>query len=869
MRKSSKQVRHQHRRPARAALAVAVCLAISSAALAQDAPAEPEKKPEQKTAALGSVTVTAQKREENLQKVPISINVLGEQTLEQQNVNNFEEALKLLPSVSYTTAGPGFGQVYMRGVANGGDGNHSTSLPSVGVYLDEQPVTTIQGPLDIHMYDIARVEALAGPQGTLYGASSESGTLRIITNKPDPSAFAAGFGVEVNSVSHGGVGHVLEGFINAPLSPTAALRAVAWEKHDAGYIDNKFGTRTYPTWDAETDGHGTIDNAALAKDDFNDVDTAGGRVALRFDLGENWTITPGIMGQNTKAGGVFQYDPVVGDLAVTHFRPDDSEDRWTQAALTVQGKIGNFDLTYAFAHLNRHDEVQSDYSDYALWYDTVYGYGSYWYDDNDAVIDPTQYIQGEDKYRKTSHELRISSDADQRFRFVAGLFWQDQFHDIQQRYKIDGLGTYLEVTDWPDTIWLTKQERRDHDEAIFGEFTYDFTDKLTGTAGFRHFKAHNGLEGFFGFGRGYGPTPDPTDLDKFPLGEDDPDYIKALQKAQGEAKCEILYGPDSSTWEKFNGAPCFMLDKDVKESGTLYRANLTYEFDDKHLIYGTYSEGYRPGGVQRRGTLPNYRADYLTNWEFGWKTSWADDRLILNGAVFREEWKNFQFAVLGQNGLTDVRNAPQAAITGVEMDLSWAASYNLLFTGGFAYYNAELTADYCGQIDQATDEIITECQPGDPNPNGGTFDGPEAPEGTQLPVTPRFKGNLTGRYTWDIGAMEAHVQGSWQHEGRRTTDLRLYERELIGDMPSYDTLDLSFGVKKDRWALDLFVKNAFDERGQSGRFYQCSEAVCAYDVVDPENGYPVYSPPAGYENGQVYVIPIQPRTVGLRYSMEW
>ena len=147
------------------------------------------------------------------------------------------------------------------------------------------------------------------------------------------------------------------------------------------------------------------------------------------------------MGQRTESGGTFQYDPVVGDLELTHFRPEDSDDQWEQAALTVQGKIGNFDLTYAFAHLNRHDEVNSDYNDYSFWYDTVYGYGAYWYDDNYNPINPTQYIQGADKYNKTSHELRISSDADQRFRFVAGLFWQDQFHDIQQRYKIDGLGS--------------------------------------------------------------------------------------------------------------------------------------------------------------------------------------------------------------------------------------------------------------------------------------------------------------------------------------------------------------------------------------------------------------------------------------------
>ena len=146
--------------------------------------------------------------------------------------------MKFLPSVSYQTLGPGFAQVYMRGVASGGDGNHSGPLPSVGIYLDEQPITTIQGALDVHLYDIARVEALAGPQGTLYGASSQAGTIRIITNKPDPSGFAAGYDLEGNTVDDGGIGYVAEGFVNIPLSDSAAIRLVGWDKHDAGYIDN-------------------------------------------------------------------------------------------------------------------------------------------------------------------------------------------------------------------------------------------------------------------------------------------------------------------------------------------------------------------------------------------------------------------------------------------------------------------------------------------------------------------------------------------------------------------------------------------------------------------------------------------------------
>ena len=186
-------------------LAASICLAFSSAAWAQsDNAAQAQPAEGQTTAAtraktLDTVLVTAQKRVENLQKVPISIQAIGNEQLEQQDVADFDDYAKLIPSLSYGTAGggvfsgPGFVQVYMRGVASGGDGNHSGSQPSVGMYLDEQPITSNQGALDIHMYDIERVEALAGPQGTLYGASSQSGTVRIITRKPDPSGFASGF----------------------------------------------------------------------------------------------------------------------------------------------------------------------------------------------------------------------------------------------------------------------------------------------------------------------------------------------------------------------------------------------------------------------------------------------------------------------------------------------------------------------------------------------------------------------------------------------------------------------------------------------------------------------------------------------------
>ena len=170
------------------------------------------------------IIVTAQKREENLQNVPISVQAIGTRRLDQLNISNFEDYTKQLPSVSFQTAAPGFTTVYMRGVASGGDGNHTGSLPSVGFYLDEQPVTTIGGTLDVHIYDIARIESLAGPQGTLYGASSQAGTIRIITNKPELGVTSGRIDGELNKVAHGGWGGSLEGMINLPVADNIAFR---------------------------------------------------------------------------------------------------------------------------------------------------------------------------------------------------------------------------------------------------------------------------------------------------------------------------------------------------------------------------------------------------------------------------------------------------------------------------------------------------------------------------------------------------------------------------------------------------------------------------------------------------------------------
>ena len=199
------------------------------------------------TTTLEEVVVTAQKRSEDLQKVPISLQVLSGEKLEQLQVSDFDDYAKLLPSLSYRSNGPGQTSLFFRGISssNGNIPLHAGFLPSSGLYLDDVPVTTVAGALDIHIYDMARIEALAGPQGTLYGASSLSGTLRLITNAPDPSGFSAGYDVKGDKWKDGGGGGELEGFVNIPLADHAAIRIVGYYEHDGGYINNVYRQDTF------------------------------------------------------------------------------------------------------------------------------------------------------------------------------------------------------------------------------------------------------------------------------------------------------------------------------------------------------------------------------------------------------------------------------------------------------------------------------------------------------------------------------------------------------------------------------------------------------------------------------------------------
>ena len=818
---------------------------LGSSMLAAPGSAQTERTAVTETS-LGDIVVTAQRREESLQNVPISIQALGTQKLDQLNVTNFNDYTKLLPSVSFQTSSPGNTTVYFRGVASGGDGNHSGSLPSVGFYLDEQPITTIGGTLDVHIYDIARIEALAGPQGTLYGASSEAGTVRIITNKPNPAGFEGGVNGEINTVRKGGVGGLLEGFVNVPFNDRMALRVVGFYQRDAGFIDNIPGTRSFL-------GGLSTTNAPFVEKDFNSVDTYGGRVALGIDLSEDWTATLSAIGQDQKSRGSFGYDRSLGDLKVQRFNKDSNHDRFIQAALTVQGKIGNWDLTYAGAYMHRKRNGSSDYIDYAEAYDQLYAdYGGlagyFYYQDNAGNnVLPQQIIDGSDNFKRHSQEVRISSPVDHPFRVVGGVFYMRQSNDIFQDYQIRGLGDAVSVNGSPGTLWLTKQKRVDRDYAIFGEASFDILPNLTVNGGLRGYKFDNTLIGFFGFGRN--PGIDPADGRPFTAGP----FNAAGSSRTGVAGCfnadgrtlrqvindstdtpNLLPGVVPGTFctdlaDVVNGQ---LRPKRTKDEGVLYRANVTWKPVDDKLLYATVSKGFRPGGINRRAGIEPYAEDFLHNYELGWKTTWGRS-FRWNGAVYYQEWKAFQFSYLGENSFTVIQNGPDARIYGIESDITWTPTRGLTLNASAAYTDAKTKQNLCA----FNDPTFTCAAPGP----GGEDNEVTAPRGTRLPITPKFKANASARYEWGLGNWKPFFQTVVAHSGGAASDIRLDFAAAQGRLPSWTTVDLALGANWRRVTTELFLANAFDERAQITRFVQCGQCT-----------------------NRPYAVVQRPRTIGFR-----
>ena len=450
-------------------------------------------------------------------------------------------------------------------------------------------------------------------------------------------------------------------------------------------------------------------------------------------------------------------------------------------------------------------------------------------------VNVSQYILGSDEYRKLSQELRVTTPKDNPVRFIGGLFYNRQQHYIIQNYRIDALPTEDSVTGWPQSWWLTDQIRVDRDYAVFGELNFDITHNLTATLGERWYRYDNSLDGFFGFGANQG-----------------------FSSSTGEKQNNPQASPTTCVTPGILGAPCVDLAREVEGTGTTPKVNLTYKFNADALIYATYSKGFRPGGVNRRTQGPpdpplsTYGPDYLTNYELGFKTDWLNNHLRFNGALFWEDWKNFQYSFLGQNSFTIVRNAGSARIKGAEQQIEWAAAPGLSISLAATELDPKLTEPFCYDVDPTT---------GSPLPPSACPSYDSVPSGTQLPVVPKFKGDATVRYTFPLGTgdLQGYGQAAYSYTGAVNSALSPYQNALIGGVPAYGLLDLMFGISKGNFTAEFFASNALDKRAETTRFAECTvvgglQTFIAGVTVCGDKPLATIAPP---------------RTLGIRFSQSF
>lgn len=773
---------------------------------------------------LDEIIVTATRREESLQSVPISLAVLDSKKLQELNMQDFFAYVQMVPSLhSVPTAdeGSSFAGITMRGVNSGSRGHPSANSPTVGMYLDEMPITTQQGNLDVHLYDVSRIEVLAGPQGTLFGGSSQAGTVRIVTNKPLLNKYEAAVALEGNTVKYGDNGYVLEAVVNAPISDNIAVRLVGWSRKTGGWIDNVSRSRTFRGVEDEATCAAagvncsaddiTINNEPFVKNNFNTVDTVGARAALRIELNENWSVTPSLMGQKSTSRGFRGEDAsdfVGQSRAVANFSDQFTEDKWYMLGLTIEGKIGNFDVVYSGGRLQRDVDGSYDYTDYAYFYDAAYTTGFYadlnfsnvgsrpipnQLFDNAGKRNEQGYLTNVfDSYERDTHELRVNSDQSKRIRGTLGLFSNKSYHDYNIAYRRPGIAQSMWFDGGDDflrrdTFYLNSMDRFDTERAVFGFVDFDITEKLALTIGGRYFETEQVVKGFNGYSTA---------------------TVGAGWASAGEPRCTSLGYGQSEYQGKRNLKPCLNVNERIKERESIRRVNLTYQFTDDIMTYATFSEGFRPGGINRDPRATEFLSEFLSNYEIGWKTQLFDGRLQLNGAAFYANWQNFQISFAGENGITQIGNGPSADITGIEGDIIWLVTNELRITAGAARYSGELKGDF---VDLNAD---------------GSIRGVKAPDGTPLPGTPDWKGNIVARYDFSIGNFNAYLQGAVTHVGERRSALTPAQFDISGTYPAITLVDLAIGIKGGKWNFDLFVNNATNTRRHWYDTSQCA-GVCA------------------------------------------
>jgi len=770
--------------------------------------------PEQTTTAsseIPEIVVTATRRAENLQDVPIAITALTAETLTQLNVQTFDDFVKYLPNVSTASKGPGQNEIYMRGLSTtqGGSqgGGGINSFPNVAVYLDDQSVQLPSRNLDVYAADLERIEVLEGPQGTLYGAGAQAGAVRYITNKPKINTTEAGFNVSYSTTAHGDPSSSAEAYLNIPLIPdTLALRAVIYDDSRGGYIHNIPGTFARSGSDigivdyfggVVPPGSATVSNNNLVNKAYNPTVYKGARLSAFYKFNDDWNLLLQQSYQSLEADGVYAYDPSLGDLNVQQYNPSSDKDKFEDTAWTLNGRIGALKLVYTGGYLDRNVNQVTDYTAYARGVYAAYyqcngpslpqGTGA-----TNVCYSPSSVWRDSEKNTHQTHELRLSTPDDWRARGILGLFWENYkiadntnwFYGNQEA-GFNGQAPLAGTTQIDPSVrpagdvFFDDITRGYKQKAAFGDFSFDIVPKkLTLSLGTRLYS-----------------------MDTYELGSANSGYGCRFVPTGG---CQNGKNLDADNLHK-------------TFSGHKDKVNLSWKVADDILIYATYSEGFRPGGFNRgQGVItPNsplygkfqiplyYAPDTLKNKEIGWKTTWLNHRLQFNGAIYQEDWYNVQLAIFdpglyGNQIFT--ANGPDYRVRGAEGDLIVNATQHLTLMSSFAWNSSS----------QQTAPTLA----GNSGVAVSLF--PTAGLGSTLAQSPPFQGNIRARYEFPFNQYAGYWQVAAQHSAHSYASVitqGAFESPRQ-DQRAYTTYDAALGVKKDAWGVEFFGENLTDARAQ-------------------------------------------------------
>ena len=737
---------------------------------------------------IEEVVVSATKKKENASDVPITVTALTEETLKEMNVSNFDEYIEYLPNVTSGGRGPGQSTIYIRGMAvdpvNVFLSAAQGSSPNVALYLDEQPIQVPGRNLDVYVADMERIEVLAGPQGTLFGASSQAGTVRLITNKPKFNVTEGGFNTSLFDTAHGERSYAFDGFLNVPISDSWAVRGVVYQTKAGGYIDNVAGT-----WSGK--GRGSFNSTAtfqedkntdLVEDDFNDSSYKGFRISSAHTINDDWDLLITHVNQDITADGVFDYDPAIGDLQVSRFIEDTLEDSFNQTSITLEGRMGSLDAIYTGSLLERTADQTVDYSGYA----NVGAYLPYYVcNAYDYTVCGSATVQVElyDENQRTTHEFRVSSNefSDLPFSYTAGVFIDESELKTQNDYGYLGTlsaaanagtyGGYIDNTPIPGA-WAGNPNARPSQYRFFNDIlrleeqTSFFTEVTI--------PVNEKLDILFG-------------LRKYDL---DLDF-------RGQSKFGYR-GSNVSNGRDYDAAPHGTAPLNLSDQITKFTAS--YKPDEDTLWYFTRSEGYRPGGFNRGGgkassnpAFPDvpltYATDDVVNSEFGVKTLLLDGAMRLNASYYNIEWTDIQvsrFDPANVSILTFVEKAADADVSGIEADILWYPTDDITIASAMSYNNTEVT-----RIKAQIVEI--------------------APVGSALPLSPDFQWNVRIRKDSELNGMPSYTQLAIKSASDSYSSL---EKDKRYSQSAYRTVDFAYGFEVNNTEIEFFVRNLTDERAQ-------------------------------------------------------